>query len=62
MDTLKLIARLREHAATQDAAGAWSLHRAAADELERLWQAVGMRDMMLDRLAVTLRDEGLDRK
>jgi len=36
MDTQKLIARLRERAATQDACGCWSLDRAAADELERL--------------------------
>lgn len=36
MDTQKLIARLRERAATQDACGCWSLDRAVADELERL--------------------------
>lgn len=36
MDTLAIIARLREHAATHDAANSWSLCRAAADELERL--------------------------
>ena len=35
MDTQKLIARLRERAATQDACGCWSLDRAVADELER---------------------------
>ena len=35
-DTQKLIARLRERAATQDACGCWSLDRTAADELERL--------------------------
>jgi len=36
VNTQALIARLRERAATQDAAGGWSLDRAAADELERL--------------------------
>lgn len=36
MNTDKLIARLRERAATQDACGCWSLDRTAADELERL--------------------------
>lgn len=36
MNTQKLIARLRERAATQDACGCWSLDRAVADELERL--------------------------
>ena len=36
MNTQKIIARLRERAATQDARGSWSLDRAAADELERL--------------------------
>ena len=36
MNTQALIARLRERAATQDAAGGWSLDRAAANELERL--------------------------
>jgi len=36
MDTQKMIARLRERAATQDACGCWSLDRAVADELERL--------------------------
>lgn len=36
MDAHTIIARLRERAATQDAAGGWSLDRAAADMLERL--------------------------
>jgi len=40
MDTQKLIARLRERAATQDACGCWSLDRAVADELERLVAAL----------------------
>ena len=42
MDTQKLIARLRERAATQDACGCWSLDRAVADELERLAREVAL--------------------
>ena len=46
MDTQKLIARLRERAATQDACGCWSLDRAVAE-----------RDEMLGKLTKTLIEE-----
>jgi len=64
MDTQKLIARLRERAATQDACGCWSLDRAVADEVERLAgrirqleHAVAERDEMLGKLTKTLIEE-----
>lgn len=64
MDTQKLVARLRERAATQDACGCWSLDKIAADELERLTVevyrlavAVAERDEMLGKLTTTLVEE-----
>jgi len=64
MDTHKLIARLRERAATQDACGCWSLDRAVADELDvltgrirQLEHAVEERDAMLGKLTQTLIEE-----
>jgi hypothetical protein len=49
MDTIAIIARLREHAATHDAANSWSLCRAAADDLERLHK--------LEMIVATVRTE-----
>ena len=58
MDTQKLIARLRERAATQDACGCWSLDRAVADELERLSKALAAVTEERDGMVQYIKEHG----